>query len=112
MKEINAGQIHEAVVKAINEAACKLNDFTFNKLKQALKDESDSLSKSILSDIIKNSCLARDEMIPMCQDTGIVVVFAKLGYDAHLTCDLYDTINSAVSEAYTSFYLRKVLQIL
>lgn len=51
-------------------------------------------------------------MIPMCQDTGIVVVFAKLGYDAHLTCDLYDTINSAVSEAYTSFYLRKVLQIL
>lgn len=107
MKEINASQIHEAVVKAINEAACKLNDFTFNKLKQALEDESDSLSKSILSDIIKNSCLARDEMIPMCQDTGIVVVFAKLGYDAHLTCDLYDTINSAVSEAYTSFYLRK-----
>ena len=93
MKEINASQIHEAVVKAINEAACKLNDFTFNKLKQALEDESDSLSKSILSDIIKNSCLARDEMIPMCQDTGIVVVFAKLGYDAHLTCYLYDTIN-------------------
>lgn len=107
MKEITASQIHEAVVKAINEAACKLNNFTFNKLKQALEDESDSLSKSILSDIIKNSCLARDEMIPMCQDTGIVVVFAKLGYDAHLTCDLYDAINNAVSEAYTSFYLRK-----
>ena len=46
-------------------------------------------------------------MIPMCQDTGIVVVFAKIGYDIHFNCDLYDAINSGVSKAYNDFYLRK-----
>lgn len=107
MKEINESQINEAVVKAINEAACKINSFTFNKLCEAFNNETDSLSKAVLDDIIKNSCLARDEMIPMCQDTGIVVVFAKVGYDLHLNCDLYDAINNAVGEAYTKFYLRK-----
>lgn len=46
-------------------------------------------------------------MIPMCQDTGIVVVFAKIGYDIHFNCDLYDAINFGVSKAYNDFYLRK-----
>ena len=43
----------------------------------------------------------------MCQDTGIVVVFAKIGYDVHFTCELYEAINSGVRKAYNDFYLRK-----
>lgn len=107
MKEIQFDQIEAAVYNAINEAACKLNQFTFNKIKQAYNKENDKIACGILDDIIKNDSLAAKEMIPMCQDTGIVVIFAKIGYDVHFNCNLYDAINSAVSKAYTDFYLRK-----
>lgn len=107
MKEIQFEQIEQAIYNAINEAACSLNQFTLNKIKLARKSENNKIACGILDDIIKNDTLARKEMIPMCQDTGIVVVFAKIGYDIHFNCDLYDAINSGVSKAYNDFYLRK-----
>lgn len=107
MKEIQFKQIEQAIYNAINEAACSLNQFTLNKIKLARKSENNKIACGILDDIIKNDTLASKEMIPMCQDTGIVVVFAKIGYDIHFNCDLYDAINSSVSKAYNDFYLRK-----
>ena len=107
MKEIQFEQIEQAVYNAINEAACSLNQFTLNKIKLARKSENNKIACGILDDIIKNDTLASKEMIPMCQDTGIVVVFAKIGYNIHFNCDLYDAINSGVSKAYNDFYLRK-----
>ena len=107
MKEIQFEQIEQAIYNAINEAACNLNQFTLNKIKLARKSENNKIACGILDDIIKNDTLASKEMIPMCQDTGIVVVFAKIGYDIHFKCDLYDAINSGVSKAYNDFYLRK-----
>ncbi len=107
MKEIQFEQIEQAIYNAINEAACSLNQFTLNKIKLARKSENNKIACCILDDIIKNDTLASKEMIPMCQDTGIVVVFAKIGYDIHFNCDLYDAINSGVSKAYNDFYLRK-----
>ena len=106
MKEIQFEQIEQAIYNAINEAACSLNQFTLNKIKLARKSENNKIACGILDDII-NDTLASKEMIPMCQDTGIVVVFAKIGYDIHFNCDLYDAINSGVSKAYNDFYLRK-----
>lgn len=107
MKEIQFEQIEQAIYNAINEAACSLNQFTLNKIKLARKSENNKIACGILDDIIKNDTLASKEMIPMCQDTGIVVVFAKIGYDIHFNYDLYDAINSGVSKAYNDFYLRK-----
>ncbi len=107
MKEIKFKQIEDAVYHAINEAACNLNQFTLDKLRLAKEKEKNKLASSILDDIIKNDKIAAKEMIPMCQDTGIVVVFAKIGYDVHFTCDLYEAINSGVRKAYNDFYLRK-----
>lgn len=107
MKEIQFEQIEQAIYNAINEAACSLNQFTLNKIKLARKSENNKIACGILDDIIKNDTLASKEMIPMCQDTGIVVVFAKIGYDIHFNWDLYDAINSGVSKAYNDFYLRK-----
>lgn len=107
MKEIQFEQIEQAIYNAINEAACNLNQFTLNKIKLARKSENNKIACGILDDIIKNDTLASKEMIPMCQDTGIVVIFAKIGYDIHFKCDLYDAINSGVSKAYNDFYLRK-----
>lgn len=107
MKEFKFKQIEEAVYHAINEAACNLNQFTLDKLRLAKEKEKNKLASSILDDIIKNDEIAAKEMIPMCQDTGIVVVFAKIGYDVHFTCELYEAINSGVRKAYNDFYLRK-----
>ena len=107
MKEIQFEQIEQAIYNAINEAACSLNQFTLNKIKLARKSENNKIACGILDDIIKNDTLASKEMIPMCQDTGIVVVFAKIGYDIHFNCDLYDAIYSGDSKAYNDFYLRK-----
>ncbi len=107
MKEIKFKQIEDAVYHAINEAACNLNQFTLDKLRLAKEKEKNKLASSILDDIIKNDEIAAKEMIPMCQDTGIVVVFAKIGYDVHFTCELYEAINSGVRKAYNDFYLRK-----
>lgn len=107
MKEIKFKQIEDAVYHAINEAACNLNQFTLDKLRLAKEKEKNKLVSSILDDIIKNDEIAAKEMIPMCQDTGIVVVFAKIGYDVHFTCNLYEAINSGVRKAYNDFYLRK-----
>lgn len=107
MKEIKFKQIEDAVYHAINEAACNLNQFTLDKLRLAKEKEKNKLASSILDDIIKNDEIAAKEMIPMCQDTGIVVVFAKIGYNVHFTCDLYEAINSGVRKAYNDFYLRK-----
>lgn len=107
MKEFKFKQIEEAVYHAINEAACNLNQFTLDKLRLAKEKEKNKLASSILDDIIKNDEIAAKEMIPMCQDTGIVVVFAKIGYDVHFTCDLYEAINFGVRKAYNDFYLRK-----
>jgi hydro-lyases, Fe-S type, tartrate/fumarate subfamily, alpha region len=107
MKEFKFKQIEEAVYHAVNEAACNLNQFTLDKLRLAKEKEKNKLASSILDDIIKNDEIAAKEMIPMCQDTGIVVVFAKIGYDVHFTCDLYEAINSGVRKAYNDFYLRK-----
>ena len=107
MKEIEFNQIETAIYNAINEAACNLNSYTMKKIEKAYDTETSTQAKGILEDIIKNACLARNEMIPMCQDTGVVVVFAKIGYDIHFNCDLYDAINSGVSKAYNDFYLRK-----
>lgn len=107
MKEIQFEQIEQSIYNAINEAACSLNQFTLNKIKLARKSENNKIACGILDDIIKNDTLASKEMIPMCQDTGIVVVFAKIGYDIHFNCDLYAAINSGVSKAYNDFYLRK-----
>lgn len=107
MREISFQDIESSVISAIGDAAINLNLFTLNKIKCAREKESDSLSKSILTDIYDNALLAKEKQIPMCQDTGIVVVFASVGYDVHLNCDLYEAINSGVRKAYQDFYLRK-----
>lgn len=107
MRNISFNEIESAVYSAISKCATVLNDFTINKIKCAMNNESDNLSKSILSDIYQNALLAKEENIPMCQDTGIVVVFANVGRDLHLDCDLYEAINSGVRKSYNDFYLRK-----
>ncbi len=107
MKEIGFIEIKNGVSNAIYEACHNLNEFTMNHLLKAKACEHDTLACEIMQNIIDNANLAKTEHIPMCQDTGIVTCFAYIGYDVHLTCDLYEAINAGVLDAYDKYYLRK-----
>ena len=74
----------------------------------ACKQESNSLGKEILSDIILNTKAAKELDIPVCQDTGMAVVFLEIGQDVHFTGgDLETAVNSGVAKGYAEGLLRK-----
>lgn len=107
MREIDDKTITEAVKKLIFEATHIIDEKVLNAIKAALENEKEKLPCSILNQIIKNDEIARNESIPMCQDTGITVVFVEIGQDIHINGNLNKAINQGISEAYTEYYLRK-----
>lgn len=106
MRIINKEEIVNAVSELCISTCTYINNDVFQALERAYKTEN-GLAKDIISQILENDTLAKEENIPMCQDTGIAVFFVELGYDVHLNCSLYDAINEGVSKGYTEGYLRK-----
>lgn len=78
-----------------------------DSLKSSLSKEESPVAKDILNQIIENDILASDEKVPMCQDTGLMVVFLEIGRDVHLNGDIYEAIQQGVREGYNKGYLRK-----
>lgn len=107
MRKIDNKEIIAKVSDALIKAAKVLPNDVYAALNAALDKETNELSKDVLGKIITNAKIAKDEFIPMCQDTGMVVCFAEVGYDVKITGDLYEAINQGVSKAYTEGYLRK-----
>jgi fumarate hydratase subunit alpha len=107
MKEIKTSQIIAEVRRMCIEAATYLPTEVLACLKKTREKENEGLAKSILSQIIENDEIAAKENIPMCQDTGIMVVFVDIGNDVHLDGDLYEAINEGVRQGYVDGYLRK-----
>ncbi len=107
MRKIDSKTISNAVSEALIKANKMLPDDVYKALNAALDKETSDLSKDVLGKIILNADIAKDEFIPMCQDTGMVVCFAEVGYDLKIEGDLYDAINKGVSDAYVKGYLRK-----
>ncbi|RJX26944.1 MAG: fumarate hydratase [Acholeplasma sp.] len=101
----------EAITKAIKTLAMEANydigPSFIDRLRDALKKEKSEIGKNVIEQIIENDEIARENHEPMCQDTGMVVVFVELGYDVHLQGDLYDAINEGVRQAYSEGFLRK-----
>lgn len=77
------------------------------KLEQSLKTETSDLGKSLLCQLIENSKLARETGLPICQDTGITVIFVEIGNEVLIPFDLKLAINEGVAKGYTDGYLRK-----
>ncbi|NLL68928.1 MAG: fumarate hydratase [Acholeplasmataceae bacterium] len=107
MREIKVDLITKKVAEALVKANKVLPDDVYQALSKAIKTESSELSKDVLSKIVLNADIAKDELAPMCQDTGMVVVFLEVGYDVHFDKDVYDAINQGVRNAYVEGYLRK-----
>lgn len=107
MRTIDAKLITDAVYKCCVDAAYFINEDVLNKIIDAKDKESDSIAKNILCQIIENDILAKNEHIPMCQDTGVVLAFVEVGRDVYVTSSIDEAINEGVKKAYTEAFLRK-----
>ena len=106
MKTIDTNIITNEVKRLCIEAANIIDEKVLCSIKNAMNNEQ-GLSKNILAQIIENDEIASNENVPMCQDTGITVVFVEIGNEVFINGSLEDAINKGVSLGYTEGYLRK-----
>lgn len=107
MKEIQYGQIVEAVRQLCVEANCILPDDVKCAICAARDSERSPVGRAILSDLEENYTFAGERGLPICQDTGMAVVFADLGQDCHISGGLLeDAVNEGVARGYVEGNLR------
>lgn len=102
----------EEITKNIKEMCIEANHFLSPDMAEAMKcaekNEEAPLGKQILEQLQENLKIAGEDMIPICQDTGMVVVFLEIGQDVHLEGGaLEDAVNEGVRQGYVEGYLRK-----
>lgn len=108
MKEINILDITNAVRNLCIDSNYYLSDDVRDRLKEAYEKETWAIAKDILDKIMINADIAKNERMPMCQDTGMTCVFIELGQDVHVVGgSLEDAINEGVRQGYAEGYLRK-----
>ena len=108
MREIHYKDIVSSVSKLCIDACCIQTDDIKEAFNKARENETSPLGKSILDKLIENGKIAQDSFIPICQDTGMAVIFLELGQDVRIVGGyLEDAINEGVKEGYISGYLRK-----
>jgi fumarate hydratase subunit alpha len=107
MKEIKASDITQAVARLCQEANFVLGEDVLAALKQAQKTEESPLGKEVLSRLLENAQIAKEERLPLCQDCGVAVVFLEIGQDVHISGDLYAAVEEGVRRGYAEGYLRK-----
>ena len=108
MREISVNEITYAVKNLCISANCNLNSDIYCAIENAHKEETSATAKSVLSILKENADIAKEKQVPICQDTGMVIVFARVGQDVHITGgNITDAINEGVRRGYTDGYLRK-----
>lgn len=108
MREIHVDEIRDNVARMCIEAACELTEDVETAFERARETESAPGAKEIIGLLQENARIARDERIPICQDTGIAVFFVEVGQDLRIKNGfLADAINEGVRKGYKEGYLRK-----
>lgn len=108
MREITALQITQAVKELCIQANKILPDDLVCKIKSGFESENDSLPKSVMGDLLNNLEYAKELDIPICQDTGMAVVFVEIGQDVHIINGSFEkAVNEGVRQGYTEGFLRK-----
>ncbi|WP_304371240.1 fumarate hydratase [uncultured Helicobacter sp.] len=108
MREVRYEDIKSAVAKLAIDACCIQTPDIRHAFSEAKKTEQSALGQNILDTLIENGKIAKDNMMPVCQDTGMTVVFVEIGQDVHIVGGyLEDAINEGIRDGYTNGYLRK-----
>jgi len=108
LREIKANKIKDKVKELFLRANYHIDQDLMLRLEEALREEASPIGKTVLKMIIENNKIASKEEVPICQDTGLAVVFVEVGQEVHLVGgDFTEAINQGVKEAYQEGYLRK-----
>ena len=108
MRKLHVNDITKAIGDLCQKANFELPTDVLNKIRESASKEESTVAKEILKDMIENASIAKDEKIPICQDTGTAVVFAKVGQDIQFQGgSLEEAIQEGVRQGYQEGYLRK-----
>ena len=108
MREINVEEITGNISAMCIEINHRLSSDMRDILMRSLEEEESVTGRQILSQLMQNLDIASEEMIPICQDTGMAVVFLEIGQDVHLYGgDLTEAVNNGIRRGYKEGYLRK-----
>lgn len=107
MRKLDKNFFQETIERLCIEANYILDQDVIDTLKESYEKEKSEIGKDVLEQIINNDLIAINESVPMCQDTGIVVVFLEIGNELFLDFDVYEAVNEGVRRAYDHGYLRK-----
>ncbi len=108
LQEIAAHLITDKIAQLCQEANFDLPSAVWDALQKAQDMEESPQGKRILGELCENARIAREERVPLCQDTGMALVFVEIGQDVHVTGgSLTEAINAGVARGYTDGYLRK-----
>ena len=107
VKEIAAEEITKTVKRLCIEANTILGDNMIEALTKGYEIEESPVGKDIFRQLLENAKIAKEEGLPLCQDTGLAVVFVEMGQDLHMVGgDLNEAINEGVRQGYKEGYLR------
>ena len=108
LRELDVGRVSEAVAKLAMDACYYIGDDVVAFFEKAATREESETGKDIFRQLIENAKIAREKPLPLCQDTGLAVVFLEVGQDVHLVGgSLEDAVNEGVRNGYTEGFLRK-----
>jgi fumarate hydratase subunit alpha len=108
LRELEARQITDTVARLCIESNYFLGEDVLASLRRFRDIEPSPAGREVLDQILENAEVARDRQVPLCQDTGLTVIFLELGQDLHITgADLNEAIAEGVRRGYIDGYLRK-----
>jgi len=108
VRTVKTEEITSAVAQMCKEAAYYLPKDVYEALKKGRETEESPVGRDVLDQIIRNAEIARAEDRPICQDTGMAIIFVEVGQEVHIEGGLLeDAINAGVAKGYTEGYLRK-----
>ena len=107
MREVSVKLIQKEISRLCIEANKVLPESLENCIRNSVKTETTELGRNVLCDLCENMNAARELDMPICQDTGMAVVFLEIGQDVHLVDgSLYDAVNDGVRDGYINGFLR------
>lgn len=108
MRELSTDKITQAVKELALKAAYQLGEDVRKALQEGLAQEASPTGRDVLNQLLENADIAKGGEFPMCQDTGLAVIFVELGQDVHLVGgDINEAIQEGVRQGYEEGYLRK-----